>query len=144
MRSFSTIRTSQHLFEYRRLSAIPAQLTKFRFFESSHRVMMTSNSTGNSLMDTVVSQKDTLVKPVYRRLPAHVGQSIKDVDTPTLLLDLDDVDYNIHECVRRIEAYSDVQIRPHVKTHKCPELAKRQIQLSQGRTTGVCCQKVSE
>jgi D-serine deaminase-like pyridoxal phosphate-dependent protein len=34
-----------------------------------------------------------------------------------------------------------VRIRPHAKTHKCPEVAKRQIALG---AVGVCCQKVSE
>eukprot|EP01138_Halocafeteria_seosinensis_P016046 gb/GECG01016374.1/.p1 GENE.gb/GECG01016374.1/~~gb/GECG01016374.1/.p1 ORF type:complete len:495 (+),score=65.46 gb/GECG01016374.1/:1-1485(+) len=138
MRRLQKIRP--HLFKYRSLVAIPTSLqSRIR----PHRTM-TSYSTGHSLMDTVVSQKDGMVKPVYRRFPARIGQSIQDVDTPTLLLDLDDVDYNIHECIRRIQDYPDVQIRPHVKTHKCPELAKRQIQLSRGRTTGVCCQKVIE
>ncbi|HVJ24776.1 MAG TPA: DSD1 family PLP-dependent enzyme, partial [Burkholderiales bacterium] len=32
-------------------------------------------------------------------------------------------------------------VRPHAKTHKCPEVAKRQIALG---AVGMCCQKVSE
>ena len=34
-----------------------------------------------------------------------------------------------------------VRVRPHAKTHKCPEIAKRQIAAG---AVGVCCQKVSE
>jgi D-serine deaminase-like pyridoxal phosphate-dependent protein len=37
-----------------------------------------------------------------------------------------------------------VKIRPHSKSHKCPEIAKMQIALSAGSTTGVCCQKLVE
>lgn len=37
-----------------------------------------------------------------------------------------------------------VKIRPHAKSHKCPEIAKLQIALSAGSTTGVCCQKLVE
>ena len=34
-----------------------------------------------------------------------------------------------------------VRVRPHAKTHKCPDVAKRQIALG---AVGMCCQKVSE
>ena len=34
-----------------------------------------------------------------------------------------------------------VRVRPHAKTHKCPEVAKRQMALG---AVGMCCQKVSE
>ena len=34
-----------------------------------------------------------------------------------------------------------MRVRPHAKTHKCPEVGKRQIALG---AVGMCCQKVSE
>ena len=34
-----------------------------------------------------------------------------------------------------------MRVRPHAKTHKCPEIAQRQIAAG---AAGVCCQKVSE
>jgi D-serine deaminase-like pyridoxal phosphate-dependent protein len=34
-----------------------------------------------------------------------------------------------------------VRVRPHAKTHKCPEVGKRQMALG---AVGMCCQKVSE
>jgi D-serine deaminase-like pyridoxal phosphate-dependent protein len=34
-----------------------------------------------------------------------------------------------------------VRVRAHAKTHKCPEIAKRQVAMG---AVGVCCQKVSE
>src|SRR5213079_569509 len=35
----------------------------------------------------------------------------------------------------------DVRVRAHAKTHKCPEIARRQVAAG---AIGVCCQKVSE
>lgn len=106
--------------------------------------MSTSFATGNDLLDSVVSPQDEYLRPVYRRVPALPGQSLDQVDTPALLLDLDAVDANIEECIRRLEEFPNVKIRPHVKTHKCPQLAQRQIERSRGRTHGVCCQKVRQ
>jgi D-serine deaminase-like pyridoxal phosphate-dependent protein len=34
-----------------------------------------------------------------------------------------------------------VRVRPHAKTHKCPEVARRQVAMG---AVGACCQKVSE
>ncbi len=36
---------------------------------------------------------------------------------------------------------SGVALRPHAKSHKCPEIAKRQVALG---AVGICCQKVDE
>jgi D-serine deaminase-like pyridoxal phosphate-dependent protein len=71
--------------------------------------------------------------------PASVGQRLEDVDTPALVLDLDAFEGNLstlRQCVG-----GAVRVRPHAKTHKCPEVAKRQIALG---AVGACCQKVSE
>ncbi|MGA2665839.1 MAG: alanine racemase [Nitrososphaerales archaeon] len=69
-------------------------------------------------------------------MPKHLDE----VDTPALILDLDRMERN----VKRMAAFAKecgVALRPHVKTHKSPEIAK--IQLAAG-STGVCLQKVSE
>jgi 3-hydroxy-D-aspartate aldolase len=72
--------------------------------------------------------------------PAAVGMAIGEVDTPALLVDLDALEYNL---TRMAGAAADagVRLRPHAKTHKCAEIALRQIALG---ATGICCQKVSE
>jgi D-serine deaminase-like pyridoxal phosphate-dependent protein len=49
-----------------------------------------------------------------------------DIPTPALLLDLDRFERNVTrmaECVRR----AGKGLRPHAKTHRCPEIARRQI-----------------
>jgi D-serine deaminase-like pyridoxal phosphate-dependent protein len=62
------------------------------------------------------------------------------VDTPALLLDLDAFERNLAALDRTLQGTS-VRVRPHAKSHKCPEIAVRQI--ARG-AVGVCCQKVSE
>ena len=74
-----------------------------------------------------------------QRPPASVGQRIEGVDTPALILDLDEVEKNL-DTLRKSVA-NGVRVRAHAKTHKCPEIAKRQIAAG---AIGVCCQKVSE
>jgi D-serine deaminase-like pyridoxal phosphate-dependent protein len=74
------------------------------------------------------------------RPPAEVGQRLEEVDTPALVLDLDAFEANLATLSKSLEG-KPVRVRPHAKTHKCPEIAKRQI--ARG-AVGVCCQKVTE
>jgi len=76
--------------------------------------------------------------PAY--VPAAVGMNLADVDTPSLLLDLDAFERNLDRMDASL-AGRKIRIRPHAKSHKCPEIALRQ--LARG-AVGVCCQKVSE
>src|SRR5512135_3541272 len=73
-------------------------------------------------------------------LPAAVGMPLAEVDTPCLILDLDAFERNLR-CLPESLAGRNVKVRPHAKSHKCPEIALRQIALG---AVGVCCQKVSE
>ena len=72
--------------------------------------------------------------------PAQPGMSLDDVDTPALLLDLDAFEANL-EAMAREAGTAGIRLRPHAKSHKCPEIARRQAALG---AVGVCCQKVSE
>jgi len=63
-----------------------------------------------------------------------------DIDTPSVVIDLDIVDANI----TKFQAYCDklgLHLRPHVKTHKIPELAKQQLAAG---AAGITCQKITE
>src|ERR1700741_2526502 len=73
-------------------------------------------------------------------VPAEVGMSLADVDTPALLLDLDAFERNLDRLNASL-AGRRVKVRPHAKSHKCPQIALAQI--ARG-AVGVCCQKVSE
>ena len=71
---------------------------------------------------------------------ARVGDHINEVDTPALILDLDAFERNL-KCLQNAVSRAVVRLRPHAKSHKCPEIALRQIQAG---AVGICCQKVSE
>jgi D-serine deaminase-like pyridoxal phosphate-dependent protein len=72
--------------------------------------------------------------------PAEIGMALADVDTPALILDLDAFERNLDRMDASLKDRG-IKLRPHAKSHKCPEIAKRQI--ARG-AVGVCCQKVSE
>ena len=71
---------------------------------------------------------------------AQIGDSIRSVDTPALVLDLDAFERNLKRMADAVRG-RNVRLRPHAKSHKCPEIALRQIELG---AVGICCQKVSE
>ena len=72
--------------------------------------------------------------------PARLGMTLAEVDTPALLLDLDAFERNLDRLDQSL-AGTRIRVRPHAKSHKCPEIALRQM--ARG-AIGVCCQKVSE
>ncbi len=72
--------------------------------------------------------------------PAQPGQPLAQVDTPSLVLDLDVFEANLAAMQHWADRHG-VALRPHAKAHKCPEVARRQIALG---ARGICCQKVSE
>jgi D-serine deaminase-like pyridoxal phosphate-dependent protein len=65
---------------------------------------------------------------------------ITDLRTPCVLVDHVRVEQNID----RMQAAADargVRLRPHAKTHKCPDLAR--VQMGRG-AVGICCAKLGE
>ena len=53
---------------------------------------------------------------------------IDDIPTPALVLDVDKLDHNLETMASRADALG-VSLRPHIKTHKCIEIGKRQLGL---------------
>jgi D-serine deaminase-like pyridoxal phosphate-dependent protein len=51
---------------------------------------------------------------------------VGDLPTPALLLDLDALEHNLDRMAERARALG-VALRPHVKTHKCPEIGRMQL-----------------
>jgi len=68
------------------------------------------------------------------------GVSKWDLDTPALCVDLDAMERNIASMQTRLRALN-VASRPHAKTHKCPAIAKRQLESG---SIGICAAKLSE
>lgn len=71
---------------------------------------------------------------------ARPGDALREVDTPALVLDLDAFERNLQRMADALRG-RDVRLRAHAKSHKCPDIALRQVALG---AVGVCCQKVSE
>ena len=63
-----------------------------------------------------------------------------DLDTPALYVDLDVMEHNIAQMQEQCRAWG-VELRPHVKTHKIPEIA--QMQLDAG-AIGITVAKLGE
>ncbi len=73
-------------------------------------------------------------------LPARPGNSVDDIDTPALVVDLDPFERNLDLMANAVRG-AGVALRPHAKSHKCPDIARAQIERG---AVGICCQKVGE
>jgi D-serine deaminase-like pyridoxal phosphate-dependent protein len=70
------------------------------------------------------------------------GMTLAEVETPALLVDAALLDANIAALAAFLRRRAPgVALRPHAKTHKCPEIARRQVAAG---AVGVCCQTVAE
>jgi D-serine deaminase-like pyridoxal phosphate-dependent protein len=74
--------------------------------------------------------------------PVHLETAvpIEELPTPALLLDADALERNLQR-MREFLKGRGKEFRPHAKTHKCPLIAARQLELG---AAGVCAAKVSE
>ena len=78
--------------------------------------------------------------PVSETLLALVGRSVNDIDTPSLVVDIDAMTRNIARMAEFARKHN-VRWRPHAKMHKSSALAKLQMQAG---AVGVCVQKTAE
>src|SRR3954447_9015865 len=65
---------------------------------------------------------------------------VEDLETPVPVIDLDRVEHNL----AKMQAYCNehrLSLRPHIKTHKMPAFARRQVELG---ASGITCQKLGE
>ncbi len=72
---------------------------------------------------------------------AVVRAALEEVDTPALLLDWPTAERNLHRMAAFFEG-RPARLRPHFKNHKCPELARRQLEA--GNCVGMTCAKLGE
>jgi len=63
-----------------------------------------------------------------------------ELDTPALLVDLDAMEANLAR-MQSVVSRNGIASRPHAKTHKCPQIARLQIESG---SVGICTAKVSE
>ena len=67
-------------------------------------------------------------------------QLAADLDTPAVTIDLDKLEKNIARAQRLVSDAGKLN-RPHIKTHKIPDIAAMQVKAG---ATGITCQKVGE
>lgn len=67
-------------------------------------------------------------------------ETIDDVDTPAVLIELDVALRNIAKAQAQADA-AGVKLRPHIKTHKLPFFARKQVEAG---AVGITCQKIGE
>lgn len=68
------------------------------------------------------------------------GKSVNDIDTPSLVIDLDAMKRNLGRMAEFAKKHN-IRWRPHAKMHKSAVLAKMQIKAG---AVGICVQKTSE
>jgi D-serine deaminase-like pyridoxal phosphate-dependent protein len=66
--------------------------------------------------------------------------NVYDLETPSVLIDLDIMQRNIAGMQAHCNELG-LKFRPHIKTHKIPDIARMQIEAG---AVGIACQKVSE
>ena len=71
---------------------------------------------------------------------ASIGDSLRQIGTPSLLIDLTTFEKNLQAMADLTRAHG-VDLRPHGKAHKTSAIALRQIAAG---AVGICCQKLSE
>lgn len=65
---------------------------------------------------------------------------VSDLPTPALLIKKDQLEKNIKNMADRAEE-KGIKLRPHIKTHKMPVIAKMQLEMG---AVGITCAKVTE
>jgi D-serine deaminase-like pyridoxal phosphate-dependent protein len=69
---------------------------------------------------------------VMRQYGQAVGRRREELVTPALVLDIDAAQRNIDRMASELRRLGQATIRPHYKTHKSPDLARRQVQAGAG------------
>jgi hypothetical protein len=67
-------------------------------------------------------------------------ESFEDIETPAAVVDAERLESNLARWQEHCD-HPELANRPHVKTHKCVEIARRRLELG---AVGITCQKLSE
>jgi D-serine deaminase-like pyridoxal phosphate-dependent protein len=68
------------------------------------------------------------------------GVSLAEIETPAAVVDADGLERNLARWQEHCDRHG-LANRPHVKTHRCVQIARRQLSLG---AVGITCQKLSE
>src|SRR2546425_6638258 len=100
------------------------------------RTMRSGTSVGPGICRK--GRPDMLQRVYHCRMPTPAVRD--EIPTPALLLDLDRFEKNLARMAEHAHR-AGKGLRPHAKTHRCPEIAKRQIAAG---ALGVACAKLGE
>src|SRR5262245_42748513 len=67
-------------------------------------------------------------------LERQVGRPLTEVETPVAVIDLDRLEFNLNDLQSYVDAHG-IELWPHTKTHKSPEIGRRQLELGAGGLT---------
>jgi len=73
-------------------------------------------------------------------LKSAVVLLIDELDTPALIIDMDKLEFNLKDMAEFAKSRS-INLRPHIKTHKSPDIAWMQINHG---ALGIACAKIGE
>ena len=75
-----------------------------------------------------MTELDQAKDHVLRQYADDIGKRREELITPALVLDIDAAQRNIDHMASELKQLGRATIRPHYKTHKSPDLARRQLQ----------------
>jgi D-serine deaminase-like pyridoxal phosphate-dependent protein len=109
---------------------------------TSRRQFLTASAAGAVLANTARGAKDEFHSEIDARIARHDFHDLakEDLPTPALILDEALFQKNLNKMAAHNKA-TGLNLRAHVKIHKCPEISKRQIALG---AIGVCCATTAE
>ena len=82
----------------------------------------------STFFEAIVKRKLHSMEALWKPpVPALVGASLKEIDTPSLIVDLDVMTSNMDQLKESMKKYPGIAVRPHAKAHKCPQIAKMQV-----------------
>ena len=115
--------------------------------EKNQNASRNPSTQGNSVIRTNEiwtlkrEQGDIGDKPMSAPNPdVFIGIPKEDIDTPALLIDVDIMEANIQKMADYFKAVN-ADLRPHVKTHKTPIIAHKQMEAG---AIGMTCAKLGE
>lgn len=105
----------------------------------SRRGFMGATMAGAATM--VISESVSAANPSSSEpIPLTEALPLDALSTPALVVDADAMESNLKKMAEHGQSQG-IGLRPHSKTHKCPIIAHKQIELG---AIGICCAKVSE
>ncbi|NND30969.1 MAG: DSD1 family PLP-dependent enzyme [Saprospiraceae bacterium] len=108
--------------------------------KSRRHFMQTAGTAAITIPTLIKGYSSTEMQIFDRNNLSEVDISKWDLDTPALCLDLDAFEKNL-QVMHHAMVENGIASRPHAKTHKCPAIARMQLESG---SIGICVAKVSE